>query len=42
MYIKNPDYAILTGYAQRMEMLARTDSSYRKVNVQFDFNPVNI
>lgn len=42
LYIKNPDYAILTEYAQRMEMLAQTDSSYRKVNVQFDFNPVNI
>ena len=42
LYIKNPDYAILTEYAQRMEMLARTDSLYRKVNVQFDFNPVNI
>lgn len=42
LYIKNPDYAILTEYAQRMEMLARMDSLYRKVNVQFDFNPVNI
>lgn len=40
IYVKSTDYDKLADFAQQMESLARDDVLYRKVSVQFDFNPL--
>lgn len=40
LYVKSADYNVLTDFAQRMERLAREEILYKKVSVQFDFNPL--
>ena len=42
LYVKSEDYDVLTDFAQKMEQLARESAVYRKVSVQFDFNPLTM
>ena len=41
LYLKCADYELLTRYKDAMEQYAMKQASFKKINVQFDFDPVN-
>ena len=42
IYIKHPQYAVLTGMKDRLEQYIEVNVGFKKLRIQFDFNPMNI
>jgi primosomal protein N' (replication factor Y) len=40
LYVKSADYGVLVAYAQEVDALSKGDERFRRVVVQFDFNPL--
>lgn len=42
LYIKAPDYGMLTAIKDRLEQYVEINSGFDKMRIQFDFNPMNV
>ncbi len=42
LYIKAPDYSMLTAVKDRLEQYIEINPGFDKMRIQFDFNPMNV
>ena len=42
IYIKHPEYEMLTEMKDKLEQYIELNNGFKKLRIQFDFNPMNI